>query len=50
MTSPFEWFEFENQSSVGFNMLRVLIDRDAGRLRCCHSDSNALQYSQRFGK
>jgi len=31
-------------------MLQDLLDHDAGRLRCCHSDSNASQYSQRFGK
>jgi len=31
-------------------MLQVLFNHDAGRLCCCHSDSNALQYSQRFRK
>jgi len=35
---------------LSFSMLQVLLDHDAARLRCCHSNSNASQYSQRFGK
>jgi len=50
MTSPFEWISFENPSLLGFSMLQVLLDHDAGRLRCCHSNSNASQYTQHFGK
>jgi len=48
MTSPLEWFSFENPSLLGFSMLQVLLDHDAGRLRCRYSDSNASQYSQHF--
>jgi len=48
MTSPFEWFGFENPSSLGFSMLQVLLDHDAGLLRCYHSDSKVSQYLQRF--
>jgi len=31
-------------------MLQVLLHHDAGRLHCCHRDSNASQNSRRFGK
>jgi len=31
MTSPFEWFGFENPSLLlGFSMLQVLLDHDEG--------------------
>jgi len=50
MTSPFEWFGFENPSSLDVSMLQVLLGHNAGRLRCCHCYSKASQYSQRFRK
>jgi len=50
MTSPFEWFGFENPSSLGFSMLQILLDYNVGRLRCCHSDSSDSQYLHRFRK